>query len=65
MKKKYVNPSVVVYDVNIEGLMNPVSSIVNSNGEIQNGVKDDNRDDFEAGGKQNFNPWTTWDDDDE
>lgn len=64
MKKKYVMPSIVTYDVNVEGVMTAVS-ISNINGEVQTPIKDNGDDGFEAGGKQNFNPWTTWDDDDE
>lgn len=68
MKKKYVNPSVVVYDVNVEGVMGG-TSIWNdgtNKGESQLDTPDNNENGFWAGGKNNnFNAWNSWDDDDE
>lgn len=66
MKKKYVMPSIETLDVAVEGVMTAVSSISNIEGEVQTPIKTNGDDDFEAGGKKNnFNAWSTWDDDDE
>lgn len=68
MKKKYVMPSIVNYDVKVEGVMAATSIANNGNEEedIQHNVEENNNSGFWAGGKKhNFNAWTTWDDDDQ
>lgn len=65
MKKTYVSPSIATYIMNVEGMMRALS-MDNGHGDVQTNIKDDDRDDFTAGGKKNnFNAWSTWDDDDE
>jgi hypothetical protein len=60
MKKIYVKPSIVVYDVKMESLLTAIS-IQNIQGDVQTPVKKNEDEDFEAGAKHNFNAWTTWD----
>ena len=57
-------PSIVNYDVKVEGLMQ-ADSMQNTQGEVQTPIKKNDDEDFEAGAKHNFNAWTTWDDDDD
>lgn len=62
MKKVYVKPSMESTLLSVETLM-IATSIENETGDAQIGVKEDNRDDFEAGAKDNNNSaWSTWDD---
>lgn len=60
MKKIYVKPSIVVYDVKMESLLHAIS-IQDIEGDVQHKVEENKDDEFEAGAKQNFNAWTTWD----
>lgn len=62
MRKTYIKPSVVVYGVNVEGVMNQACSIQNIEGDTQTPIEKNDKDGFEAGAKPHYNPWTTWDD---
>lgn len=61
MKTIYVKPSIESYDVNVESLM-IAASIQNIEGDTQTPIEKNDKDDFEAGAKPHYNPWTTWDD---
>ena len=65
---RYENPSIESYNVNVESLL-AAQSIANNGtteDDIQHKVDENNQDGFWAGGKKNnFDAWTTWDDDDD
>lgn len=60
MKKVYVKPSMKSVSLFMEPLMN-ATSIQNDVNDVQQGIKEDNRDDFEAGSKKHNSAWNTWD----
>ena len=60
MKKTYISPSVTVVDLDMESLMQ-ATSIQNTDGDAQIGIKEDSRDDFEAGAGGNDNSFDLWD----
>ena len=60
MKNTYVKPSVVTYGVDVETLL-VAASIQNIEGETQTPIEKNDKDDFEAGAKPHYNPWTAWD----
>ena len=60
MRKVYVKPSMKSESLFMEPLMN-ATSIQNEEGDVQTGIKEDSRDDFEAGSKKHNSAWNTWD----
>ncbi len=63
MKKQYMQPTAAIVAVNMGALLQPASSIQNTNGDVQTGVETNDKDDFEAGSKDNHtNLWDKWDD---
>lgn len=60
MKKQYMQPTAVKVAVK-EALMH-TGSIQNTKGDVQTGVETNDKDDFEAGSKDNHtNLWDKWD----
>ena len=60
MKKQYMQPTAVKVAVK-EALMH-TGSIQNTKGDVQTGVETNDKDDFEAGSKDNHtNLWGKWD----
>lgn len=60
MKKVYVKPSMESATFSMENLLH-ATSIVNETDDVQTGIKEDSSKDFEAGAKDNNNPWSAWD----
>lgn len=60
MKKVYVKPSMKSVTLFMDPLMQ-ATSIENASGDVQTGIKEDDRDDFEAGSKKNNSSWNLWD----
>ncbi len=61
MKKQYMQPTAVKVAVK-EALMH-TGSIQNTKGDVQTGVETNDKDDFEAGSKDNqSNLWDKWND---
>ena len=61
MKKTYISPSVTVVNLDMQALMQ-ATSIENTTGDAQMDIKEDSRDDFEAGAGGNDNSFDLWDD---
>lgn len=59
MKKVYVKPSMESVTLFMDTLMQ-ATSIENAKDEVQTGIKEDDRDDFEAGSKKNNGSWNLW-----
>lgn len=61
MKKQYMQPTAAIVAVNMGALLQPASSIQNTTGDVQTGVQENNKDDFEAGSKDHqTNLWDKW-----
>lgn len=62
MKKQYMQPTAAIVAVNMGALLQPASSIQNTNGEVQKPIDTNDKDEFEAGSKDHqTNLWDTWD----
>ncbi len=60
MKKTYIQPIAQTVVAGMEALM-IASSIQNIEGDVQQGIEENNQDGFEAGGNKNDNSWDLWD----
>ena len=60
MKKVYVKPSMKSVSLFMEPLMN-ATSIQNDVDDVQTGIKEDDREGFEAGSKKHNSAWNAWD----
>lgn len=62
MKKQYMQPTATIVAVNMGVLLQTANSIQNTTGDVQTGVQENNKDDFEAGSKYHQpNLWDKWD----
>lgn len=62
MKKQYMQPTAAIVAVNMGALLQPASSIQNTNGEVQKPIDTNDKDEFEAGSKDHqTNLWGKWD----
>ena len=62
MKKQYMQPTAAIVAVNMGALLQPASSIQNTNGDVQNPINPNDDANFEAGAKKHDNLWDKWDD---
>ena len=62
MKKQYMQPTAAIVAVNMGALLQPASSIQNTNGDVQTPIKPNDDSNFEAGSKDHqTNLWDKWD----
>ena len=62
MKKQYMQPTAAIVAVNMGALLQPASSIQNTNGDVQNPINPNDDANFEAGSKDHQTDlWDKWD----